>query len=104
MPQINVRVKLRDGDYKSKIPFPEHDASNYKAAVRAWRLDCRRLENQLKLDLFEEHGVSGLAADLVWAKAWEHGHSVGLDEVVDLFEDFLDILIAARKQYAGSLT
>lgn len=50
-------------------------------------------EEALKKRLFEECDVEdNPKADLCWAKAYEHGHSAGYDEVANCFYDLVELI------------
>lgn len=65
-----------------------------KANRQAWADENARLEAIFWKDAFEEAGVDFYAphADLARSLAWGHGHSAGLQEVWNYFQDFADFL------------
>jgi len=90
---LTVREKIQAGEYRSKLPYPERLAADYRELRRAYQLDQARLDLQFKVDLIRENGVEGHPkADLCYSKAWDHGHSSGYSEVVTYFEDFVELL------------
>jgi len=53
---------------------------------------------ELKAELEKEHDVEWLSEDtrnLMWSKAWEDGHSYGLQEVRNQYHDLAEIAVAA---------
>ena len=69
------------------------DDSAYRAARTAYRAEQGRLQEEFKRDLFEEHGVTDHPkAERCYALAWEKGHSAGLQEVANFFDDFVDLI------------
>jgi hypothetical protein len=88
-----VREKLDAGLYKTKFVYPERSNPQYTSIRNLYRNDEARLQQQFKMDLFSEHGVTGHPkAELCYAKAWEHGHAYGLSEVATYFEDFVELI------------
>jgi hypothetical protein len=49
------------------------------------------MEEQFNMGRFPQR-----AMDLVWAMAWEQGHSSGEGEIRMWYEDLVEILLAAR--------
>lgn len=76
------RIKL-DAERKAK-QIAERNAAN--AAARKATEECRaRVE--------KEHGMENHPKrDLLWAKAWEHGHSAGLDDVDTWYSDLVELV------------
>jgi hypothetical protein len=101
MENKRVSEKLRDGDYKTTLPFK---AKKLDSAVNAaYRADFARLEDQFKVDALVELNLLKLdaegnevykhpKADLLWSKAWDRGHSSGLSEVWFDLEDLSELL------------
>ena len=59
-----------------------------KESVRVQALDMA-----LRTELEEEYGLqSHPTRDLVWNKAWEHGHSNGYSEVRYWYSEFVEVL------------
>lgn len=64
------------------------------AARRAYNRDVDRLEAVFRQDLLAELGVTDHPkASVLWAKAWERGHSGGYSEVLSVAEDLVDLLV-----------
>ncbi len=64
-----------------------------KADVDAYRADEARLLAQLQADLAAAHGLKDHPkADMLWGKAWDHGHSSGLSSVMAAYEDMAELL------------
>ena len=117
---MNVREKVQNGDYDTKLPYPKsatkprlpaghsaEEAAAYAAELKewenyrgvyaeqksAWHQDEARLTAQFKLDLLAELGIAEHPkADLLYEMAWERGHSGGLIEVLQVAEDLSDLL------------
>jgi hypothetical protein len=75
--------------------------ARYDADMQAYK-DQKRLYAQseqqgiakLREDLEREYGLSGhRKADLLWHKAWEHGHSSGLEEVAQWYDDLAELVL-----------
>ena len=83
-----VRESLAAGRYENKVPY-----SSQKEQRTRHREEEHRMNDLLRADLEQEHGVAGHAkADRLWALAWEHGHSSGYGEVITYYEDFVTLL------------
>ncbi len=119
--KASVREKLMNGEYKTKLEYPKRDKkpkmelikptaaqarayadamdayeagqADYDAARMAWHADEQRLLEQFRKDLEAEFDLTGHPkADKVWSKAWEHGHSAGLGEVIYWYDEFADMV------------
>jgi hypothetical protein len=65
----------------------------FKEARDAYSKETSELTMKLKADLEAEHGLVGHPkADMLWSKAYEHGHSSGFAEVVVYYDDLADLL------------
>lgn len=110
---MDARQNLQDLKYENRVfytyePTPidedrmtvkqarEHQAAEKQKQneqKNRHREEERRLTNLLKSDLELEHGVAGHAkADKVWSLAWEHGHSSGYSEVINYYEEFVELI------------
>ncbi len=88
---MTVREKLAAGHYKNAKPFAS--ISRDRAMYDAYCHEQARLESEFRLDLSVEHGVAGHHKETkLWELAWEHGHSCGLSEVVNYYEQFVELL------------
>lgn len=58
----------------------------YNAAMRA-RYD------ELAVDLADEYGLSKAKAAVLFSKAWEDGHSGGIQEVINHFDELVGIVL-----------
>ncbi len=71
------------------------DLEAWRAARNAYSEEAARLQAEFKVDLIEEHGVTGHPkAERVFNLAWEYGHSSGLSEVADYFDDLVGLIKA----------
>ena len=66
-------------------------------AARQARIDYNREDNRLiellQRDLEVEHGLTNNPKrGKLWSKAWDHGHSSGLSEVVCWYEDLAELI------------
>ena len=64
----------------------------------ACRSDEVRLRQRLRADLEGDNGTTPARigqhkADLLWAKAWEHGRSAGLHEVAFWYVDLAELVL-----------
>ena len=106
-----VREKIRAGGYANPMawefkPIPVTDdmtiagAREHKERERTRRTAHRKTYNEaeaecmrvFRADLEAEHGMADHPkADRLYELAWEHGHSGGLEEVVNFYEEFVDL-------------
>ena len=123
--EMSVTERVREGEYKTKLPYPERvkepeilsrrardltsdevaSIARVKAQYEADKIACdkarkaysedeRRLESQFKADLEAEYKMIGHPkADLLWGKAWDHGHANGLHEVAFYYGDFVELVL-----------
>jgi hypothetical protein len=85
---MSARENLAEGRYENNVPY-----ASDKEQRRRHRDEEHRLNDVLRADLEQEHGVVGHAkADRLWALAWEHGHSSGYGEVITYYEDFVTLV------------
>lgn len=101
MEKKSVEDKLRDGDYKTKLPYVVNrvDPKGHKA----YRADQSRLQDQFRTDALVELKLLELStneevlfkhpkAELLWDKAWDRGHHGGLAEVWNEIQDLKDLI------------
>lgn len=96
----SLSEKIRDGVYVSTIPHPrsrdyEGGSQNphYVQDRKRYHEDIGRLNAKFKEDLFKEHGVEGHPkAEKCYAIAYDHGHSAGMSEVANYFEEFVELI------------
>jgi flagellar biosynthesis/type III secretory pathway protein FliH len=71
----------------------EADFEAYKQQKRQHSASEQEGIARLRRDLEAEYGMVGNAkADRLWRKAWEHGHSSGLEEVVQWYDDLWELV------------
>ncbi len=96
-PNTSVNVeKATDADIaavrKAIADFEEAEKA-YKKAVDAYRAEESRLADAFKTDLLLRFNVTNNPkADLCFQKSWGRGHSDGLTEVFDVFEDLVELI------------
>lgn len=103
---MNVRDNLEAGVYENTLPYPNMATHNCKEKVRVardeYRAEERRMNELLRADLEEEHGVKAALAtlrvsqekaDKLWSLAWSHGHASGYNEVVNFYEEFVELVL-----------
>ena len=87
---MTVSEKLRDIYYVTKLPYAKHNTPEGKA----YSEDTIRLEAEFKADAFEELGITdNPKRDLLYSKAWEHGHSAGYCDVWYYLQDLVDLIL-----------
>jgi len=115
--QKSVRERLEAGEFRNKVPYLlDEEVKNaynqdiaeleaqlsaikerkkeHERSVRAEHNDEQYLLTaELRRSLEEEFSMVGHPkAELLWEKAWEEGHSSGYDEVVNCYEELLDLV------------
>lgn len=118
---MNVWNKLEANAYRNPVPFPAsprkprlnmkaspaevrayadeleaYDVAmvRYREEVAAYYARNVALEAEFRHDLeLEYHMVGHPKADLLYGKAWERGHSGGLQEVASAYSDMVDLVL-----------
>lgn len=105
-----IGERIAAGEYHSKLAWPselpsrlrkrglEAEARTAEAQHEARRDDKVRLRQRLRADLESDNGttparIGQQKADLLWAKAWDHGHSAGLHEVAFWYVDLAELVL-----------
>ena len=82
---MDIHERISNGEFVSKL--------DYKTNKVAYRADQRRLHDEFQKELEKECDVVGHPlASRVFALAWEHGHSSGLSEVANHYDDFVQLI------------
>lgn len=78
--------------YKSTLPFATRKEN--AEVNEAYYTEMRRLEDQFKVDLLADLGLTGHPkADKVYALAWQRGHSSGYSEVYNEAIDLAELVL-----------
>lgn len=65
----------------------------YRASLQKYREEDARLCNLFEADAAEECGLTDHPKrQMLWGKAWEHGHAYGLSEVWIHYQDLAELL------------
>lgn len=84
-----------DDDFKAPKNCVEEkvlDEVSYNAHLKHYYEEQDKLKNEFREDLIAEYGMSNhLKANKIFDKAWELGHSKGLEQVEYYFQDFVDL-------------
>ncbi len=75
----------------------EREIETYNEELSWCRSESSRLQTEFMDKLKKDCGLSDKAFDLIWDKAWERGHSAGLQEVYQEFDDLFGFLIKWSK-------
>lgn len=102
MSDKSVHDKVRDGAYKNTVPYPKPKDPQKIVKRHAYQAEGNRLEALFKADLFAEYNVTGPAADVMYAKAYQMGHSAGWSEIAGYFEDLVEIYDACKRQFGST--
>jgi hypothetical protein len=69
------------------------DLEAWRAARIAYDAELKRRNEEFKADLFEEHSVTGHPkAEKAFQLAWRYGHSSGLGEIANYFDDLVELI------------
>lgn len=97
---MDVRANIEAGKYTNQSVYPTMATHGTKDAMlearRAWKAETDRLERVVfKLDLEEEFNLAKVSpekCDKLFSIAWEQGHSAGLNEVYNYYEEMVDLV------------
>lgn len=109
---ISVRDNIDAGRYENKVPYAyekipindgmtikqarEHEAEQKRLKQEQRDKHCMetaRLTRLFRADLESEHGVSSHPkASKVWEMAWDSGHSGGLHEIANRYDEFVELI------------
>lgn len=88
---MTLTEKLDTDYYKTKLPFALR--SRNKEVNEAYNKDVARLEAEFKRDLEAAEGLENHPKrDLLYAKAFDLGHSAGYHEVANYYSDLAELL------------
>lgn len=69
------------------------DMAEYRADLAAYRQEDARLEELFRVDLAHDHGMIDHPKEgLLYAKAYENGHSGGYSEIYNVYSDLVDLV------------
>ena len=75
------------------VPKLIADYESAKTQKALYYEEENRLYNQFIHDLEIENGMEkNPKKDLLWAKAWECGHSSGYEDVINIYEDLIELV------------
>jgi hypothetical protein len=79
-------------DYADAMEHFESALVNYHAEMSDYNTKTLAREQELKDTLRDVNDLNEDQFNLLWNFAWEEGHSAGLSEVVNRFEDYYDLV------------
>lgn len=80
-------------EYADKLEAYEVAKTAQREARAAYSAETVRLEEQFRKDLEEEYGMKGHPkADVLFMKAWDHGHNSGYGEVANYYDSFHELV------------
>jgi hypothetical protein len=92
-PNFYTSKKQVEGDYPNAVIQEVLDEDVYKAHRKEYDAESAKLHQEFQNDLFEDYDVSDNPKRFkCFELAWEHGHSSGLEEVYNYFEDFVELI------------
>lgn len=82
--------------------YPDRRSVTYVEDQKKYRARLGEISAQFAADLAKEYlpGVPQAASDLVFARAWEDGHSYGYQPVENAYEDLATLVLAVHKALA----
>ena len=87
----NCPDKLRE--YAVELEKYKLAEAEFKKQKAIWHKKDGELQQQFKMDAFIELGiVDNPKANLLYSKAWEHGHANGLSEVWYYLQDLVELI------------
>lgn len=91
--------KLHDNSYRNTLPYarlsyrPTEGDAELRAKAEAYRAEEARLNAEFRTDLESAYETaSSPKKDLLFAKAWELGHSAGFAEVAGYYGDLVELI------------
>ena len=91
---IDISAKIKAGEYKSKLEYPDRIDPDYREKLGKRRIDRVRLDEQLRLDLESNYVCPHeVTRNNLWKLAWDNGHSSGHQEVVMWYEELFEDLV-----------
>jgi hypothetical protein len=82
--------------YRNQVPYPiaPRRTPEYREGMQKYREGEQKRVSQFRADLekafgFEKHPKR----NLLWDKAWEHGHGSGLHDVLYYYEEFAQFVL-----------
>lgn len=87
--------------YADKLEAYERDLAEYKTGIRAYNEAKGKLEEQYMDHLRANSSLNPATFSIVYANAYDRGHSDGYSEVESIFHDMEDLaerIIAANKE------
>jgi len=104
-----LRDKIDDGDYETKLPYPPYRPAGIERKKNAvsdrdmldeYKEDERQLESAFKSDLRSciENKLGVVITEeqfrVIFSKAWEEGHFNGYGEVLECAGELVDVIKA----------
>lgn len=65
--------------------------------VKQYNDACNERMEEFKTRLMHDYDVSREQLDLIWQRAWESGHSAGLQEVYHYFDEYYEFAVKFAK-------
>lgn len=78
--------------YEKAMETFNSEMADYKAVIQARK-------SELVNDLAKEYGLTYTQAQILFIKAWEDGHSSGIEQVIDIFDELYDLVHRFNQAY-----
>lgn len=90
--QANANSKeLRE--HADRLEAYEEAMETFKSEKAAYNAAIRARREELMYDLAADHNLTDAQARVLFNRAWEDGHSGGINEVIMIFYDLYDLVI-----------
>lgn len=93
-PNEQIHEKINAGHYENTTPYPEKGDPDLWRKLDAYHMAERKRVEMFREDLevaYETFRLRPKKRDLLWNKAWEHGHANGLSEVLWWYDDLVEL-------------
>lgn len=94
-PRLNPKANPAEiRDFADKLEAYDAEMKLHRDLVASYHARSAALEAEFRHDLEVAFGMMGHAkADLLYSKAWQMGHSAGLNEVASYYSDLVDLVL-----------
>lgn len=91
-----VHAMIEAGEFRNTSPYyptvVRYRTFEEQTMTDAYRAVEKELVARFRAACEKAFGVKGNVADLLWEKAWKHGHANGYTEVLYWYDEFAEFL------------
>ena len=91
MANRNTPAEIRA--YADELELYEAAAAEARVKRDAYNAEMRARSDELAADLAAEYGLTEKQSAVLFSKAWEDGHSGGIQEVINYFDELVGIVL-----------